>query len=107
MDEQRELNVNILVAAADLVHVSIGVYIELKQGYSFSEVSAAVRSAVNAFINSLEVGEDILESHLGRVILDVEGVYDYFWMGNYINFYTLDSDQFAVLMEANIEELTE
>lgn len=106
LDEQRELNVNILVSAATAAYLSFGFYIMIKDGYNFDDVSALVRSAVDAYINSLGVGGDVVESHLGRTILSVEGVYDYSWMSNYITSYNVENDEFAVLRSLNIEEDT-
>lgn len=106
LDEQRELNVNIHVYAATAVYLSFGFYIMIKDGYSFADVSAQVHSAVDAYINSLGVGGDIVESHLGRTILSVEGVYDYSWMSNYVTAYDTADSEFVVLRTVNIEEDT-
>ena len=106
MDEQRELNVDVHVAAATPVSISIGVVVMLKDGYDINAVTAALRSALDAYITSLGVGDDIIESHLGRAVLSVDGVYDYYWMSNYNSNVTISNDKFAKFHAINVEEDT-
>ena len=104
LNEQRELNVNVLVSAALSVRVSLGIVVMVKDGYDFNAVSTALRSELSSYISSLGVGEDVLESYLGRVILSVEGVYDYYWINGYNSSYTIDNNEFSKFNAITIEE---
>lgn len=96
MDEQRELNVDVKVYAADILEVNLGVNIALKPGYSGDVVKENVRNSVEEYISMLEVGEDIYESHLGNAILSAEGVYNYSFKSTYPSYVYVAEDSVAV-----------
>ncbi len=106
LNKQRELNVDVRVSAATPVSVSLGVVVMLRDGYDFNNVSSALRSALDAYISSLGVGNDVIESHLGRVILGVDGVYDYNWMTNFSTYVPINNDEFAKFNTINVGEDT-
>lgn len=106
INEQRELNVNVLVSAADSVNITLGVEIMIKDGYDFNAVCSALRSAIDSYISSLGVGEDVLESQLGKIVISVDGVYDYYWMSNFNSSYPINNDEFPKLSSVVIEEDT-
>lgn len=97
MNEQRELNVDVKVYAANIVEANLGVNIVLKQGYSADAVKENVRRSVSEYIDMLEVGEHIYESHLGKAVLSAEGVYNYSWLSTYPSYVEVDNDSIAVL----------
>ena len=104
INEKRELNVDILVAAATKVYVTLGLYLTVESGFSFNKVKSEVTAALRKHIESLGVGDDVLETRLGKAIMEVDGVYDYRWMENYDAFYAVADDEFAVFSAANITE---
>lgn len=107
MDEERELNVDVEVAKAEAVDISLGLAIEIKRGYVFEDVSAAIRSALDSYISSLGVGADLLESYLSRVVLNVDGVYDFYWLLNYNTSVVINNNEFAKFNSVYIEEVSE
>ena len=104
LNDKRELNVDILVAAASKVYVTLGLYLTVESGFSFNKVKNAVTAALGEYIASLGVGDDVLETRLGQAIMEVDGVYDYRWMSNYDSFYAVADNEFAVLSAVNITE---
>jgi uncharacterized phage protein gp47/JayE len=104
LEEQRELNVDVEVYPAQPVNVNLGITVYLKDGYDISDVGANVRAALYDYFDTLEVGESVYENLLGKVILSVEGVYNYEWISNHTSRYILDPDDFAVLQSVIVEE---
>ena len=103
MDRQRELNVDVKVYAAKIVQANFGVRVVLKQGYSESDVRKNVRKSVSEYMDMLEVGEDIYESHLGKAVLSAEGVYNYSWLSIYPRYVEVDDDSIAVFGNMVVE----
>ncbi len=97
MNEQRELNVDVKVYAAEIININLGVNIVLKQGYSADAVKENVRRSVEEYISMLDVGEDVYESHLGKAVLSAEGVYNYSWLSMYPSYINVDDNSIAVL----------
>jgi uncharacterized phage protein gp47/JayE len=106
MDKQRELNVDVKVYSAISYNIDVGIYLTVKDGYAYESVASAVKTAVSDYIASLSIGDNVLESYLGRVILDVEGVYDYRWASNSNTNFYLPVDVMPVLNSMSIEEDT-
>ncbi len=106
INSQRELNVRVTVYAADVVGVNVGIEIKLKPGYDFLSVKSDVTAAINEFFSQLEVGESITAHRLGRVILGVEGVYDYGFLDGENAHFDIDDSAFAVLASLLIREDT-
>lgn len=104
MDKQRELNVDVLVSGASGVNIDLSVAVKLKKGYDISTVADKIKNAVGDYISTLSIGEDVLESHLGRVVLDVEGVYDYTWSVMVPSSYIIARDKFPILKSITVEE---
>ncbi|MBR2109308.1 MAG: baseplate J/gp47 family protein [Ruminococcus sp.] len=104
LDEQRELNVDIQVAAATAENITIGIVVMKKNGYDFNDVSSRIRQALDSYITSLGVGDDIIEAYMSRVIISVDGVYDFYWLTNYNTTFPMNNNQFGVLNTIIIEE---
>ncbi len=96
MDRERELNVDVLVSAAVLVRASFGIRISVRDGYSHSETAERVKASVREYIDSLGVGENVLESRICTAIMSTEGVYDFEWMTNYPTAYSVNDNSRAV-----------
>ena len=75
-----------------------------KNGYDFNDVSSRIRQALDSYITSLGVGDDIIEAYMSRVIISVDGVYDFYWLTNYNTTFPMNNNQFGVLNTIIIEE---
>lgn len=104
MDQQREINVVVFVIPAKIIRFDMGLFLTIEDNYDFNSVSEKVRAEVTEYINSLPIGTDILENHLGKIILGVEGVYNYSFSDFYTNTYYMPDDSFPVLNSLTIEE---
>ena len=104
LDEQRELNVDIRVYAAVPIDITIGIVLKIKNGYDFNDVSDRIRLALDSYVTSLGVGDDVLNNYMGRVIIDVEGVCDFYWSTSYSNSFAMDNNEFGVFNTISIEE---
>lgn len=104
LDEQRELNVDIQVSAASAVNITVGIRVMIKSGYDFNDVASRIRQALDSYITSLGVGDDILEVYMTRVIIGVEGVYDFYWVNNYNTSFPMNNNEFGTFNTISIEE---
>lgn len=104
MDDERELNVDILVCGARPYNINLGVNIQVAEGYDFEDVKSRVEKALGDYIESLSIGDSVLETHLGKAILDVDGVYTYSWFSNYDNTFIMPVDAYPFLNSITIEE---
>lgn len=104
MDEAREVNVIVFVIPAKSVSVDIGVEISIREGYDFDIVAENVKNALTEYITTLPIGEDILENHIGKVVLSVDGVYNYEFSSFYQSEYIMDQDSFPVVGNISVEE---
>ena len=83
MDDARELNVDVSVQNASPVQINLYIRLKTEEGYEYSDVSAQVRTAVTAYINSLGIGRDVLISDVGDIVYHVKGVKDYRFLESY------------------------
>lgn len=77
LDENRELNVDIMVKFAIPVSAGFSIYMAVEDGYSFDDVSEAVTKKVKNYIDMLEIGEPALLCDLGDIIYHTTGVKNY------------------------------
>lgn len=77
LDENRELNVDIIVENALPIEVSFTVNVAVKDGYSFDIVKENITQRVKAYMDLLGVGESALLCELGEIIYHTEGVSNY------------------------------
>ncbi len=85
LDENRELNVDIMVKFAIPIKVSFSIYMEVLDGYSFADVSQSVTKKVKKHIDSLEIGQPALLCDLGDIIYHTTGVKNYSFRDAYCN----------------------
>jgi len=76
-EAQREICVDVEVSAPSSVTVPVSVAVSVEDGYTFSSVSAAVRTALSGYFSGELLGKDVLRARLGYVIFGVEGVKNY------------------------------
>ena len=77
LSDQREINVDVTVAAATEREIPVSVKIKPADGYLFSEISASCYTAVTDYFNHLMIGEAFRLNRLGNLLLACEGVEDY------------------------------
>lgn len=77
LESAREIAVDVQVLAPSLLTVNVKAEIAVAQGYVFSDVCAAVESALRAYFTGERLGEGVLTARLGSVIYGVEGVENY------------------------------
>ncbi len=85
LDENRELNVDILVKYATPVKAGFSIYMDVLDGYSFDDVSQAVTKKVKKHIDSLEISQPALLCDLGDIIYHTTGVKNYSFRDAYCN----------------------
>jgi len=76
-EAQREICVDVEVSAPSSVMVPVSIAVSVEDGYTFSSVSADVRTALSAYFSGTLLGKDVLRARLGYVIFGVEGVKNY------------------------------
>ena len=75
--QAREIGVDLEVEAAEGVEVDVTLQLGPEEGADFAAAKAQAQSRVEAFFDRLGVGEPLLLAHLGRALLEAEGVYNY------------------------------
>ncbi len=102
INKERELNTSVMVFSATAVNFTVGVEVELKDGYSLDVVTQNITDSINEMLNSLEIGESVYENHLSAAIISAEGVSNFYWVGGYRNRCTVDPDEFPVLQSVHV-----
>lgn len=77
LNASREICVDIQVSAPEAVTVNIFAELDVETGYEFSDVKAAVESALNDYFSGRLLSQDITRAKLGSIIYGVEGVRNY------------------------------
>ena len=85
IDENRELNVDVLVLRASRLKVSFTFNLCVEDGYSFDEVSAVITQKLTEYIDSLGVGKPALLCEMGEVIFHTQGVKNYEFLDAFCN----------------------
>ena len=77
IEAQREICVDVEVAAPTTVEVDVTAAVDIAAGYDEQEVLAAVETAVEGLFDGAMLGRSVLVARLGNVIFGVEGVENY------------------------------
>lgn len=77
-EDKRVQNVDILIKWAIEVPIDVTVLLKTYSGYDESNVILEVQNEVALFFNSLNIGEEVQQADIARVILNVNGVDDLF-----------------------------
>lgn len=77
LNELREISVTVKVLPAELVKVSVLVYIQPAEGWTLEAATAEVLQAIDSYFDLLSVGEPFVVSHLGKRILDTGVIRNY------------------------------
>lgn len=105
LDENRELNVDILVLSASAVNVSFSFNLEIEDGYSFIEVKEEIEDKARAYVESLGVGKPALMCELGDLIFHTQGVRNYEFISAFCEDVYPDANEYCVLSELDITEV--
>ncbi len=86
VDENRELNVDVVVYYASPRKVYINFELEVLEGYDFDQIVTELKAKINDYVDSLGVSKPLLMCELGDVIFHTQGVKRY----NFIQAYSDD-----------------
>lgn len=106
MDTQREVNVDVKVYTAEPLRVDLSIQLTVEDGYDFDTVAETVEQEITNYVSSLNVGEDVMDTHLGKVILSVPGVYTYYWDSTTDSNYSVSDSAFPVINQITITEVS-
>ncbi len=73
----REVNVDVAVYRAQADTVNLIIYLDVCDGYEFSEVAEVCRAVVTDYINTRGVGDSVVLSKIGELIYHIDGVADF------------------------------
>lgn len=97
LNQERELNVDVLVSAATIGKVPLTLTLKEKSGYDFEEVKNNVIKNIGEYFSTLQVGESVHISSVGSYIGAVEGVEHFvFTTGSTTDISTLPSQLLTV-----------
>lgn len=77
LDSVREIAVDVEVMAPEVKDVNVSVTIWPKEGVSFEDAAAAVRTAVEAYFQGGLLGKAVYRARLGKAVYDTECVENY------------------------------
>ncbi len=104
IQSQRELNVDVDVSAAEILRATIGVFVDLKDGYGLDEVTQNINNNVAEYMSKLEVGEGLPQYPLSAAILSAEGVENFLFDYTYQNAFPADPEVLIVYNEVLVSE---
>ncbi len=105
LDSQREICVDIAVAAPAAVTVDVTAALASAPGYAFADVQAAAGAALDAFFCGDRLGKRVLRAELAQALWSVPGVANYALSVPAADV-TADSDQLPVLGTVTLTEMT-
>lgn len=74
----REVNVDVAVYKADAENVNLLIYLDVEDGYEFSEVKENCLSAIEDYISTRGVGGSVLLNHITDILCHTQGVRDFY-----------------------------
>lgn len=105
LDENRELNVDILVLAATAVKANFSLNLEIEDGYSFDDVEEEIKRKASKYVESLGVGEPALMCELGDLIFHTLGVKNYEFPSAFNEDVYPGDDKYCVLSTLDVTEV--
>lgn len=105
MDENREINVDVKVYNAIAHNVSFAFELDVEAGYVFSKVKAEIEEKINAYINSLSVGEPALLCDIGDLIYHTLGVKNYEFLDAFCSDVYPKQSEYCVLSSITVKEM--
>lgn len=77
LERAREINVDVHVGALIIIPCDVNIIVKIRGGYDFDDVSADITSSVRNYFYSLQGGETVYLSEIGKCISGVDGVVNY------------------------------
>ncbi len=102
LNEQREINVTVTVAAAQTVPVNIDITVTPAQYVTMEEAKSACAQAVTDYFNALSVGEPVILAALGVPILATGKIKNYVFTSSVTTDRKMNANQLAVCGTMNI-----
>ncbi len=106
LEENRELNVDIMVLYATALNISFSFNLEVEDGYSFDTVKANITEKAQKYVESLGVGKPALMCELGDLIFHTQGVKNYEFLPAFCEDVYPDANKYCVLDELDIREVS-
>jgi len=75
-DNQDVVNSSTFIKWATEIPINVTVSIRIQQGFTGSDVTSLVSSAINTFLTNLTIGQEVQQADIAREILNVVGVDD-------------------------------
>lgn len=107
ISSKRELNVNVEVFTAEVHGYTAGIEVVLEDGYDLETVRQNIIESVGAYIDTLEVGDSIMEHPLSSAIINSEGVVDFEYINIYPSTYYASEDTYLILNDVVVEEASD
>ncbi len=105
LDENRELNVDVLVLYAKELKVRFTLAIEVEDGYSFDELKAQLQEKMTEHIDLLGVGKPALLSDLGDIVYHTTGVKNYYFLDAFCGDVIPRENEYCVAEEFDIRQV--
>lgn len=106
LDENRELNVDILVFYAIPLNVSFTLNLCVEEGYSFDQVSAEITRNLTEYIDSLGAGQPALLCEMGEILYHAQGVKNYELLGAFCNDVFPEPKEYLKLSALDIRQVS-
>ena len=107
LQDKREINVTVSVAAAELVSCPVAVTILPAENTTFDAADAAVRAAIQTYFLTLGVGEPVFVAQIGRAILETGMVRNYRFQSSLTFDRVLEPSELAVVGQISVVEMEE
>lgn len=78
LQQLREVNVDVMVYAAESESVNMLIYLDIEDGYEFDEVKESCINAITEYIGSRGVGGSVLLNQIVELLYHLEGVRDFY-----------------------------
>lgn len=105
LDENRELNVDVLVLYALPLSVRFTLAVEVEEGYSFDEIKAQLIEKMTQYIDSLGVAKPALLAHLGDIVYHTQGVKNYNFLDAFCSDVIPSESEYCVAEEFDIRQV--
>lgn len=106
MDENRELNVDVLVKKASPYTVSYIYYLEVLESYEFDEVAAVIEQKIIDYIDSLGVAKPALLCDIGDLIYHTDGVKNYSFVDTFCSDVYTEKNEYCVVDKINVRQVS-
>lgn len=106
VDENRELNVDVLVLYAGEHKIVYTMALDVKDGYDFDEVAAVVDKNIRDYVDCLEVGAPVLLAELGEVVYHIQGVKNYDFVDVYCSDVYPEKNDHCVIESLDIRQVS-